>query len=55
MKAGPAHQQFNRWLWEEGPTTAPGIDLLDTTGVSPEDTASQVAAWIRSQLSKDKA
>jgi len=50
-----AHQQFNRWFREEGPTTAPGIDLLDTTNVSPADTASQVAAWIRNQLSRDKA
>ena len=50
-----AHQQFNRWFQQEGAFGQPPIDLLDTTGVSPEDTTNQVAAWIRSQLRKDKA
>ena len=45
-----AHQQFNRWFREEGPTTPPGIDLIDTTHQAPDETAAQVAAWIRAHL-----
>jgi predicted kinase/DNA-directed RNA polymerase subunit RPC12/RpoP len=41
-----AQVRFNRWFKDQ-PTGL--ISLLDTTGVSPEITARQVAAWIRAK------
>jgi DNA-directed RNA polymerase subunit RPC12/RpoP len=48
-----AQQRFNRWFREEGAFGNPPVDLIETTGVSPAETATQVAAWIRSELRKD--
>jgi predicted kinase len=44
------HVRFNRWFKEEGPTTEPGITLLDTTASSVEETAAQVADWIGKKI-----
>jgi broad-specificity NMP kinase len=38
---------FNHWI-KENPTTPP-MTLLDTTGRTPEETADEVAAWVRGQ------
>ena len=42
--------RFNRWFKEHAATTDPLIDLLDTTGMSPQKTAAEVSAWIRARL-----
>jgi len=42
--------RFNRWLKEAGSQTEPAIELLDTTEVPLEETAVQVAAWIREKV-----
>jgi hypothetical protein len=41
---------FNRWFKEHGPEQEPAIRLLDTTGHPVEETAAQVAQWIREKL-----
>jgi len=41
---------FNRWFKEDGPEQEPAITLLDTTGQPVEETAAQVAQWIREKL-----
>jgi hypothetical protein len=45
---------FNRWFKEQGPTLEPAITLLDTTAASLEETATQVASWIKEKIDKDK-
>ncbi len=45
-----AHVDYNRWFRENGDASNPPIELLDTTGVSIEATAGQVASWIREVL-----
>jgi hypothetical protein len=42
--------EFNRWFNEQAGQGEPAIELIDTTEVSVEDTAEQVAAWIRSKI-----
>lgn len=42
------HVKFNRWFKED--RIAPKIDVLDTTGVVVEETARQVASWIRNKV-----
>ena len=44
------HVKFNRWFKEKRNGIKPTIDVLDTTGVGVEETAGQVAAWIRSRV-----
>ncbi len=38
--------RFNQWFKANASRTIPPIDLLDTTGVPPEETLQQVVAWI---------
>lgn len=38
---------FNRWFKKQGRQPEPAIDLIDTTDASVEETAEQVAYWIR--------
>ncbi len=38
---------FNQWLQANAELTAPQIDLFNTSDVAAEETASQVAEWIR--------
>lgn len=48
--SGPANVEeqvgFNRWFREQGAQTETVIELIDTTGVSVEETAEQVALWV---------
>ncbi len=44
------HVKFNRWFKENGNEIEPAIDVLDTTGVVVEETARQVASWIRNKV-----
>ncbi len=46
------HIQFNHWFKENGEETIPAIDLLDTTRISVDETAEQVALWIRGKVLK---
>lgn len=41
---------FNRWFKEQGRQTEPVIELVDTTETSVEETAEQVALWIRRKI-----
>ena len=49
-----ADVQFNRWFKERGSQQEPEIELLDTTGISVEETAQQVAEWIRGKIDADQ-
>ena len=42
-----ANLEFNHWLKENGSTTSPPIDLLDTTTAGELETVTAVARWIR--------
>ena len=42
---------FNRWFRETGPTLDPPITTLNTTHITLEETAAQVAAWIDQAIS----
>jgi hypothetical protein len=42
-----AQLSFNRWFKENSATATPPVDLLDTTDISLETTAAQVAGWIK--------
>lgn len=42
--------QFNQWLKNEGPQVEPPVELIDTTGIALEETAKQVASWIRDKM-----
>jgi broad-specificity NMP kinase len=42
--------RFNAWLKENAARTAPPMQLLDTTGLSPEKTAARADAWVRARL-----
>jgi hypothetical protein len=41
---------FNRWLKENATRTAPPMELLDTSPLTPEETARRAAAWVRASL-----
>jgi hypothetical protein len=41
---------FYRWLLENARTHDPLIDLIDTTGVPPEETAVRMERWISGEL-----
>jgi broad-specificity NMP kinase len=41
---------FNHWIKANAASTTPPMDLLDTTTARPEDTADQVAGWVRARL-----
>lgn len=43
--------RFNHWFKEEGPQH--GVELLDTTTATVEETAEAVAAWIRDRVEED--
>ncbi|MCI8350821.1 MAG: AAA family ATPase [Oscillospiraceae bacterium] len=43
-------RQFNRWLVENAASCQPGIALLDTTGLTPEEGAEQAHRWIVERL-----
>jgi len=45
------HLNFNRWFKENYDKVVPAIELLDTTSVPVQETANQVASWIRKKLS----
>lgn len=47
------HIEFNHWLKENAASSSPPVTLLDTTHDEPAETARQVAAWIRSRISRD--
>ena len=42
--------EFNQWFINEGPKVEPPVDLFNNTGVTIEETAKQVASWIRSKI-----
>lgn len=42
--------RFNAWLKENAAHTAPPMQLLDITGLSPEEAAARADAWIRARL-----
>ncbi len=42
--------QFNHWLKENGATTSPAIDLLDTTTAAELETTTAAAHWIRQKV-----
>jgi predicted kinase len=46
---------FNEWVLREGEATKPPMTLLDTTSVSPDQTAADVAAWVLRWLDGDPA
>lgn len=41
---------FNQWLKNGATQAEPPVDIIDTTGVGLEETAKQVASWIRSKI-----
>jgi len=41
---------FNGWFWENGQSSQPAIELLDTSALSVRETARRVANWIRAGL-----
>jgi len=45
------HSSFNRWFKENHDKVEPAIELLDTTRIPVQETANQVASWIRKKLS----
>lgn len=44
---------FNRWLRQNGPSTAPPIQLLDTTRLTPEQAAERVHQWVMAGLEQE--
>ncbi|MDD6032015.1 MAG: AAA family ATPase [Oscillospiraceae bacterium] len=44
---------YNQWFLEHHGDTAPPIDLLDNTNLSPEETARAVLGWIRDKLAEE--
>jgi len=44
--------EFNAWVMHEHANTTPPMTLLDTTSMRPEQTAAQVAAWVRGGLAR---
>jgi len=44
--------EFNAWVVNEHARTTPPMTLLDTTSMSPEQTAAQVAAWVHAGLAR---
>jgi hypothetical protein len=42
--------EFNRWFRENAQSTEPPIALLDTTGLSLQESTEQVARWIQACL-----
>jgi hypothetical protein len=44
--------RFNEWLRENAGTTAPRMELLDTTALSPAETTTEIAAWVRAALER---
>ena len=47
------HTAYNRWIIDNAAQTQPPLARLDTTGCPVEQTADQVAAWIRGHASAD--
>ena len=45
-----AHVEFNRWFRQNASQMEPEIELIDTSAASVDETAAQVAFWIRSKL-----
>ena len=41
---------FNRWLKENALITTPPMHLIDNTLLSPEETANEIDAWIRTRF-----
>ncbi len=46
--------EFNRWFKENTGQTNPPLELLDTSRISVEETAQQVAGWIRGKVGRLK-
>lgn len=46
---------FNRWLIMHGESTLPGMTLLDTTHLTPQQAAEQAGQWIRNRLGHQNA
>jgi ribose 1,5-bisphosphokinase PhnN len=42
--------RFNRWFKSQAERSAPGIELIDTTGIPVASTVERVAAWIRDKV-----
>jgi hypothetical protein len=42
--------EFNEWVRREAPAMKPPMRLLDTTNKPVEETAREVAAWVRTLL-----
>lgn len=45
-----ASLHFNRWLKENAAKTGPPMQWIDNTGLTPEETAREIDAWIRTRL-----
>jgi GNAT superfamily N-acetyltransferase len=45
-----AHVKFNQWLREKAATLEPPVQLLDTTGLTIEETGMRVARWIGAKI-----
>ena len=43
---------YNNWLKENGPQHRPKITLLDTTNISPSETAFKVLSWASEKQAK---
>lgn len=46
--------EFNQWFKMEGTQVEPQVELIDTTESTLEETAQQVALWIRNRLDEIK-
>lgn len=45
---------FNRWLREHGGETKPAITVVDTSQLSPEQTAVRIDQWIREKMNEEE-
>ena len=48
-------RDFNRWLRANGGTTNPPMSLLDTTSLTPEETAERIHQWILKELERERS
>ncbi|MFN2269671.1 MAG: AAA family ATPase [Anaerolineae bacterium] len=44
------HVKFNQWFKEKASTLEPPVELLDTTGMSIEETSGRVARWVDAKI-----
>jgi adenylate kinase family enzyme len=46
---------FNAWLQKNAGTTDPPMGLLDTTSLTPEETAQRIHQWIRETMEQERS